>query len=124
MMMIDSPAPIEIWEEAFNNADYLHQRYQSEGGPREIAIKALMPGTDRHPTAIQTLIHHANDTDKDCAMMIYSETPNEFGEEAKTPNKFGDDAVKHYKECDSYHAPITRLLFITYSNSDTASYQR
>jgi len=24
-MMIDSPAPMEIWEEAFNNADYLHQ---------------------------------------------------------------------------------------------------
>jgi hypothetical protein len=44
-MMIDSPAPIEIWEEAFNNADYLHQSYQSEGRPREIAIKAPTPGS-------------------------------------------------------------------------------
>jgi uncharacterized protein involved in tolerance to divalent cations len=68
-----------------------------------------------HPTAIPSLIHHANDTDKDCAKMIYSQTPNEFGEEA----------VKHYKECTSYQAPrITRLLLTTYSNSDIASYQR
>jgi hypothetical protein len=113
-MMIISPAPIEIWEEAFNNADYLHQRYQSEGRPREILIKAPTPGTHMHPTAIPSLIHHANDTDTDCVTMIYSQTPNEFGEEA----------VKHYKECDSYQAPITRLLFTTYSDSDKASYQR
>jgi len=52
---------------------------------------------------------------KACAKMIYSQRPNEFGEEA----------VKHYKECDSYQlAPITRLLFTAYSNSDKASYQR
>jgi hypothetical protein len=113
-MMIDSQTPIEIWEEAFNNSDYLHQRYQSERGPREIAIKAPTPGTHMHPTAIPSLIHHANDTDKDCAKMAYLQTPNEFGEEA----------VRHYKEFDSYQAPITRLLFTTYSNSDKASYQR
>jgi hypothetical protein len=50
-MMIVSLALIEIWEEAFNNADYLHQRYQSEGRPREIAIKAPTPGIRMHPTA-------------------------------------------------------------------------
>jgi len=70
------------------------------------------------------MIHHANDTEKDCARMIYSQTPNEFGEDAQIPNKFGEEAVKHYKECDSYQAPITRLLFTTYSNSGKARYQR
>jgi hypothetical protein len=64
------------------------KKYQSEGRPREIAIKT--------------------------AKIIYLQTPNEFGEEA----------VRHYKEGDSYQAPITRLLFTTYSNSDKASYQR
>jgi len=81
-MMIDSPAPIEIWEEPFNNADYLHQRYQSEGRPREIVIKAPTPGIHMHPTAIPSLIHHPNDTDKDCAIMIYSQTPTEIWENA------------------------------------------
>jgi hypothetical protein len=51
-LMIDSTALIEIWEEAFKNADYLHQRYPSEGRPREIAINALMPSTRIHPMAI------------------------------------------------------------------------
>jgi hypothetical protein len=90
-MMIVSLALIEIWEEAFNNADYLHQRYQSEGRPREIAIKAPTPGIRMHPTAIPSLIRHPNHTDKDCAKMIYSQTPN----------KFRVEAVKHYKGCDT-----------------------
>jgi hypothetical protein len=38
-IMIHSQTPIEMWEEAFNNTDYLHQRYPSESWPREIAIK-------------------------------------------------------------------------------------
>jgi len=46
--------------------------------------------------------------------MIYSQTPNEFGEEA----------VKQYKESDSYQAPISRLLFTTCdSDSDNGRYE-
>ena len=65
IMVIDSPAPIEICEEAFNNADYLHQWDQSEGRPRDIAIMARKPGTHMDSMAIPSLIHHANDMDKD-----------------------------------------------------------
>ena len=66
------------------------KKYHSEGRPREIAIKAPTPGTRMHPTAIPSLIRHPNHTDKDCAKMIYSQTPN----------KFRVEAVKHYKGCD------------------------
>jgi hypothetical protein len=90
------------------------KKCQSEGRPREIAIKAPMPGIHMHPTAIPSLIHHTNNMHKDCAMMMYSQAPNEFGEKA----------VKHYKECDSYLALITRLPFTTYSNPDKARYQQ
>jgi hypothetical protein len=99
-------------------------KYQNEARPREITINVPTPGTHMHPMAIPSLIHHANDMDKDCATMIYSQTPNEFGEDIQIPNMLGEAAVKHFKECDSYQAPITRLLFTTYSNSDKASYQR
>ena len=63
------------------------------------------------PTALTSLIHHTNDMDTDCPKMIYLETPNQFVKQA----------VNHYKECNSYQAPITRFLFTTYSNSDKAS---
>jgi hypothetical protein len=58
------------------------KKYQSEGRPREITIKAPTPGTLMHPTAIRLLIHHANDMDKYCAIMVYSQTPIEIWEEA------------------------------------------
>jgi hypothetical protein len=48
------------------------KKYQFEDRRREIAIKAPTPGTHMPPTAIPSLIHHANDTDKDCAKMAYS----------------------------------------------------
>jgi len=66
------------------------KKYHSEGLPRGIAIKAPMPGTRMHPTAIPSLIRHPNHTDKDCVKMIYSQKPN----------KFRVEAVKHYKGCD------------------------
>jgi len=65
------------------------------------------------PTATQSLVYQENDANKDLAKMIYSQTPNKFGEEA----------VKQNIEYDSYQGPITRLLFTTYSDSDKASYQ-
>jgi len=38
----------------------------------ETKIKGPTPGTHMHPTAIRSLIHQMNDTDKACAKMTYS----------------------------------------------------
>jgi hypothetical protein len=64
--------------------------------------------------SLQEWHHQADDRDQYCTMMVYSQTPNKSREEA----------VKPYTECDSYQAPITRLLFTTYCNLDKASYQQ
>jgi hypothetical protein len=58
------------------------QKYHREGQQREITIKAPIPGTLMDPIAIQSLIHHANDRDAGCVMMIYLQTPIGMWEES------------------------------------------